>query len=214
MEDESHGSTQEYTEELRDPVTRMVMEVRARPDTKPGAITRVAEQLVRHPETLRNWVRQAKAEIDGGLRPATTTSDARRLAELGREHRELRRANRIFKTASGFFAAELDRPISRWWLTSTPIATTWSSERQVGIEPSARSLVAWAVGASTPLSTPPNGVAALTRILTLAQLRCKTCWRAPASDPGCRLRDAAEASTTPAIRSRSPWPSTTSSSSQ
>ena len=58
------------------------MELRQDPATKPGAIARVAEQLGMHPETLRNWVRQA--EVDGGVRPDTTTSDARRLAELDR----------------------------------------------------------------------------------------------------------------------------------
>jgi transposase len=69
---------------------------------------RVADQLGMHPETLRNWVRQA--EIDGGARPGTTSEDARRLAELERENRELRRANEILRTASAFFAAaELDR---------------------------------------------------------------------------------------------------------
>lgn len=51
-----------------------------------------------HPETLRNWVRQA--EIDGGVRPGTTTSDAQRLADLEREVRELRRANHILKTSA------------------------------------------------------------------------------------------------------------------
>jgi transposase len=64
-----------------------------------------------HPETLRNWVRQA--EIDGGLGLGTTTDDARRLAELEQENRELRRANHILRTASAFFAAELDRPTNR-----------------------------------------------------------------------------------------------------
>lgn len=54
----------------------MAVELRADPATKPGAIARVAEQLGMHPETLRNWVRQA--EIDGGVRPGTTTSDAQR----------------------------------------------------------------------------------------------------------------------------------------
>jgi transposase len=39
----------------------------------------------------------------------TTTDDAMRLAELEREVRELRRANAILKSASAFFAAELDR---------------------------------------------------------------------------------------------------------
>lgn len=46
-----------------------------------------------HPETLRNWVRHA--EIDGGVRPGTTTSDAERLTQLERENRELRRAKEM-----------------------------------------------------------------------------------------------------------------------
>lgn len=61
-----------------------------------------------HPETLQNWVRQD--EIDGGVRPGTTTTEAERIAELEQEDRELRRANHILKTVSAFFAAELDRP--------------------------------------------------------------------------------------------------------
>ncbi|MCZ4538484.1 transposase, partial [Gordonia terrae] len=59
-------------------------------------------------EALRNWVRQA--EIDGGVRPGTTSEDADRIAALERENRELRRANTILKQASAFFAAEIDRP--------------------------------------------------------------------------------------------------------
>jgi transposase len=63
-----------------------------------------------HPEALRNWVRQG--EVDGGVRPGTTTDDAQRLAELEREVRELRRANEILRTSAAFFAAaELDRKI-------------------------------------------------------------------------------------------------------
>ena len=69
---------------------------------------RVGEQLGINPETLRYWVTQA--EIDEGHRPGTTTDDATRLAELERENRELRRANAIVRSASAFFAAELDRP--------------------------------------------------------------------------------------------------------
>jgi transposase len=89
----------------------MAVELRVDPETRQGAIPRVAEQLGMHRETLRSWVRQA--EIDGGVRAGTSTSDAERLAELERENRELRRANHILKTASAFFAAELDRPTSR-----------------------------------------------------------------------------------------------------
>jgi transposase len=42
-----------------------------------------------------------------------TSDDRRRLGELEREYRELRRADAILKTASAFFAAELDRPSPR-----------------------------------------------------------------------------------------------------
>ncbi|PZF66462.1 hypothetical protein DEI81_02375 [Curtobacterium sp. MCBD17_013] len=71
----------------------------------------MGEQLGINPETLRNWVQQA--EFDAGDRPGVTTDDAQRIAELKREVRELRRANAILKSASAFFAAELDRPSSR-----------------------------------------------------------------------------------------------------
>ena len=61
-----------------------------------------------NPETLRNWVSQA--EVDEGHRPGVTSAEARRVVELEREVRELRRANEILRTASAFFAAaELDR---------------------------------------------------------------------------------------------------------
>ena len=59
-------------------------------------------------ESVRAWVRQG--DIDGGGRPGTTTGDRERLKALGQEVRELRRANAILKSASAFFAAELDRP--------------------------------------------------------------------------------------------------------
>jgi hypothetical protein len=40
-------------------------------------------------ETVRNWVNQAG--IDGGQRPGRTSEEQRRLAELEKENRELRR---------------------------------------------------------------------------------------------------------------------------
>ena len=49
-----------------------------------------------------------QAEVDGGVRSGTVTSDAERVRELERENRELRRANEILKAASVFFARELD----------------------------------------------------------------------------------------------------------
>ena len=104
------AAPRKYGDELRERATRMAVDARRDPATRSGAISRIAGQLGMHPETLRNWVRQA--EVDGGVRPGTTTDDATRLAELEREVRELRRANEILKTSAAFFAAaELDRKI-------------------------------------------------------------------------------------------------------
>jgi len=86
----------------------MAVEARKDPETAVGAIKRIADQLGIHPEALRTWVKQA--EVDAGDRPGVTTEQERRIAELEREVRELRRANGILKSASAFFAAELDRP--------------------------------------------------------------------------------------------------------
>jgi len=99
-----------YSDELRERATRMALDARRDPASAMGAIKRVADRLGVHPEALRTWVRQA--EIDGGLRPGTTTDDATRIVELEREVRELRRANEILRTSAVFFAAaELDRKI-------------------------------------------------------------------------------------------------------
>ena len=83
----------------------MAVEARQDPATRAGALKRIADQLGVHPEALRTWVKQA--EVDDGVRPGTTTSDAERIAQLERENRELRRANTILKQASAFFAAEM-----------------------------------------------------------------------------------------------------------
>jgi transposase len=76
--------------------------------TRANACRRIGEQLGINPDTLRGWV--AQAEVDEGRRPGVSSEDAARVAELERENRELRRANAILKSASAFFAAELDRP--------------------------------------------------------------------------------------------------------
>jgi transposase len=54
-----------------------------------------------------------KAEVDDGRRPGLTSDERDRLKALERENRELRRANEILKSASAFFAAELDRRPTR-----------------------------------------------------------------------------------------------------
>ena len=97
-----------YPDELRERAIRLVLDAKAEPGSAQGACARIGNQLGINPETLRGWV--AQAEVDAGVRPGTTTADAARIDELEREVRELRRANAILKSASAFFAAELDRP--------------------------------------------------------------------------------------------------------
>ena len=99
-----------YPPELKERAVRLVLEARKGADSR-GACARIAQQLGVKEDTLRGWVH--RAEVDGGLKPGTTTDDATRVAELEREVRELRRANAILRSASAFFAAELDRPSTR-----------------------------------------------------------------------------------------------------
>ena len=84
-------SRKPYPAELRERAVQMVFELRAETGNPRGSIARVGERLGINKETLRNWVSQA--EVDSGERPGTTTEDKRRIAELERENRELRRAN-------------------------------------------------------------------------------------------------------------------------
>jgi len=92
--------------ELRERAVKMVLELRAESGGGRGAVAQVGRQLGINPETLRNWVSQA--EVDSGDRPGTTTEDRKKIAELEREVRELRRANEILRAASAYFARELD----------------------------------------------------------------------------------------------------------
>ena len=99
-----------YPEEMRERASRLVRDKLA--DTPGLSVTRacqvVGEQLGVSADTLRNWVKQAR--IDTGEAPGTTSEDARRIAALEKENRELRRANLILRQASAYFAqAELDR---------------------------------------------------------------------------------------------------------
>jgi transposase len=106
----SHPAQKRYPPELKERAVRMVLETIEQSGESLGVIGRIARQLGIGTETLRNWVNQAR--IDGGRRPGVTSEDKRRIAELEKENRELRRANEILKTASAFFAAaELDRRV-------------------------------------------------------------------------------------------------------
>ena len=98
-----------YPPELKERAIRMVAEIRAEHYSEWAAMARVSQLLgVGAPETVRKWVR--RAEIDQGGRPGVTTEESAEVRRLRREVAELRRANAILRSASVFFAAELDRP--------------------------------------------------------------------------------------------------------
>ena len=99
-----------YSDELRERAVRMVNETMK---DNPGlahkrACHQVGDQLGIPGATLRNWFRNPPKGSFGATSPPV--DPAARVVELERENRELRRANAILKTASAFFAAELDRP--------------------------------------------------------------------------------------------------------
>jgi transposase len=95
-----------YPAELRERAVRMVFEAEQHESSQWAAICSIAEKLGPTPETVRHWVRQA--EIDGGQRAGLSSDERQRLKALERENFELRRANEILKSASVFFATELD----------------------------------------------------------------------------------------------------------
>ena len=97
-----------YPDELRRRAIRLTLDALADPDRSRGCFRRVGDELGVNPETLRGWVRQAR--IDSGDRPGTTTDEARRIKELEKEVREPGAGGAILRSASAFFAAELDRP--------------------------------------------------------------------------------------------------------
>ncbi|MGW4569482.1 transposase [Streptomyces sp. NPDC004561] len=91
-----------YPLELRERAVRMYRAAEPKP-----VIRRMAEDLGVHHEALRNWIRQAEA--DAGERDDMLTSAEREeLAALRKENVQLKRANEVLRTASAFFAAQLD----------------------------------------------------------------------------------------------------------
>jgi transposase len=102
----------QYPRELRERAVRMVAEHRGEYETEYAAIRSVAAKLgIATPESLRKWIRQA--EVDAGQRPGISSEESAEVRKLRAEVKELRRANEILKAAASFFAAELDRPLTR-----------------------------------------------------------------------------------------------------
>jgi transposase-like protein len=97
-----------FSPEVQERAVRMLMEAKGQYESEWAALQSIAAKIGCTAETLRKWVRQH--ERDSGQREGPTTAEHKRVKELEREVRELRKANEILKLASAFFAqAELDR---------------------------------------------------------------------------------------------------------
>jgi transposase len=102
----------QYPRELRERAVRMVIEHRGEYETEYAAIRSIAAKLgIATAETLRQWVR--RVEAGSGRRPGVSSEESAEIRRLRAEVKELRRANEILRAASAFFAAELDRPLTR-----------------------------------------------------------------------------------------------------
>ena len=102
------NKSNKFSPEVRERAVRMVQEHRGEYPSLWAAVDSIAPKIGCVPQTLLTWVQ--RHEVDSGVRDGVPTAEARRVKELEREVKELRRANEILKLASAFFAqAELDR---------------------------------------------------------------------------------------------------------
>ena len=96
------GAARKYPDELRDRAVRLVLDlVKDQEASVTAACRKVGGERGIKADTLRGWAKQA--QVARGA-----TDDAARMRALERENAELRRVNAILRTASAFFAAELD----------------------------------------------------------------------------------------------------------
>ena len=94
------GRPRKYSEELRRRAVDEVLE-------RGPKVNEVARDLaIGSPETLRNWVAQARR--DRGLEPGATTEEIAEIRRLRREVADQQRTIEILKAATTFFVQEAD----------------------------------------------------------------------------------------------------------
>ncbi|MFI2478751.1 transposase [Nocardia xishanensis] len=97
------AAPKKYPDELRARAVRLYRES----DPKP-TIRKLAQQLGVHHEALRNWIRQAEADA-GEHHDRPTTDMAEENKQLKTRVAELERVNAVLRSASAYFASELDQ---------------------------------------------------------------------------------------------------------
>lgn len=101
-----------YSDEFKAKAVRLAEDlVELEGCSKWAAAEEIGEKLGIPAHTLNNWLKPNMASSDAEVGAGESPADE--LNRLRKEIKELRRANEILKTASAFFAAELDRPTRR-----------------------------------------------------------------------------------------------------
>ncbi len=101
-----------YSDEFKAKAVRLAEDlVELEGCSKWGAAVEIGEKLGIPAHTLNDWLKPNMVSSDGEVGAGEVAADE--LKRLRKENKELRRANEILKTASAFFAAELDRPTRR-----------------------------------------------------------------------------------------------------
>ena len=93
-------------DELKARAVRLVQDHRGEYSSLTAAAAVVAKQLGVGKESVRRWVIQA--EVDGGQRQGATTEELAEIKALKAKVRRLEEDNAILKSATVFFAGELD----------------------------------------------------------------------------------------------------------
>jgi transposase len=93
-------------EQLKTRAVRLVTDHQQEYPTLTAACEAVARQVGVGKESVRRWVRQA--EVDGGQREGKTSEELAEIRELKAKVRRLEEDNAILKSATVFFAGELD----------------------------------------------------------------------------------------------------------
>ncbi|MFK2902311.1 transposase, partial [Dyella jejuensis] len=79
----------QFSPEVRERAVRMVQEHRGEYPSLWAAVESIALKIGCVPQTLLTWVQ--RQEVDAGVRDGVTTAEAKRVKELEREVKELRR---------------------------------------------------------------------------------------------------------------------------
>ncbi|WP_433520413.1 transposase [Nocardia pseudovaccinii] len=97
------AAPKKYPDELKARAVRLYRES----DPKP-TIRKLAAQLGVHHEALRHWIRQAEADV-GERHDRPTTDMVEENKQLKKRVAELERVNAVLRSASAYFASELDQ---------------------------------------------------------------------------------------------------------